>query len=94
MAIDAFVRRVFVDDDFYICDFSRLGVALGARHVCVAAGQRQMGTGVVIKSRGNPALGVVAIRAVSLVILCHELTIVFVLVTGFALCRSAFESGL
>ena len=64
-----------------------------AGHVGVAASQREVRFGVVIKAGRNPAMRVVAIGAVGLVVLGKELPVVGVFVTGFAQSGSAFKAG-
>jgi len=46
---------------------------------------------IVIKRRGRPTLGVVAIRAMSLAVLRQELAVVFVVMARLALRRSTLE---
>lgn len=67
-------------------------MALDTRHVGMAAGQSEVGAGIVIECGGNPALGIVAIDAMGLSVLGLELRIVSLDVAGFTLLRSAFET--
>ena len=67
-------------------------MALSAGYVGVFTGQNEVGAGVVIEGGRNPALGIVAIDAMGLSVLCWELRIMGIDVAGFALLRSAFET--
>jgi len=92
MAIGAFIRRVLVNDDCLFADLLGLLMTFVAGDVHVPSRQGKMGLGVVIERRRNPALRIVALAAVRLSILGHELLVVSVVVAGFALLRRALES--
>ena len=95
MAIDAFVRRVLIDDDFFVRHQFGLIVTLGARHIGMSACQWEMSFGVVIECRGNPARGVVAVAAVRSVILSdYKLSVVCIFVAGFASLRRSLKTQL
>ena len=49
---------------------------------------------VVVKGGGGPALHVMTIGTLSLIVLCHELTVVGVLMAGLAGLGSALEARL
>lgn len=60
----------------------------------MAAGQWELGASGVVEGRGHPAHRVVAIDAMGAAIFRRELTIVCILVAGFAEFGCAFEAGL
>jgi len=92
VAIDAFVRRVFVHHDLFVSHHPRLHMALGTRNIGVPTGQGKMRLGVMVKGRRRPALRIVAIGTVSLIVLGQELAVVGIFVAGFALRRGALEA--
>ena len=49
VTIHTFVRGVFVDNHEFVTHRLGFDMALGTRNVGMAAGQRQMGAGVVVK---------------------------------------------
>lgn len=93
VAICAFVRRVFVDDNHFLSDHFGLRMAFGTRHVGVAAGQWQVGARIVVEGGRRPMLRIVAVGTMSLGILGHKLGVVRVEMAGFALLRGALEAG-
>ena len=90
MAIRALRQYLFVHDHGLISDHARLCVAFIARYVRVSSLQRKMSPRIMIESRRNPALRVVAIRARGLPGL-RELARVRVFVTILTNLRRAFE---
>lgn len=69
-------------------------MALVAGNVGVPAGQWQVGPGVVVERGGNPTRGVVAIVTMCSVVLGDELSIVSILVAGFAILWSSLKARL
>src|SRR5579863_3733981 len=93
VAIGAFREGIFVDDHLPLADGSGLRVAFGAKDVGVAAGEREMGPGVVVECGWRPVLRIVAIGTMGFVVLdCGELTVVNVVVAGFALLGRACKA--
>ena len=92
MAVDAFIRGVFVDHNLFVCNHAGLDMALGTWDIGMATGQGKVSPGVMVKGRGRPPLSVVAIGAVSLIVLRRELLIVGVGVAGFTLSGRAPEA--
>ena len=78
MAIDALQRRVFVDHHLFAFDHLRRFVAFVAGYVGVSAGQRQTRF-IVVESRRLPSRCVMAVHAMSGVVLRVELPVVDVL---------------
>lgn len=68
MAIGTLRRGVLVDHDLLVRDHLRLLMALIAGHIGMAAGEREVGLGVVVESRRLPFGGRVAIRTVGSVV--------------------------
>ena len=66
MAVRAFRGRLRINDHRSPIDQAGLRVALAAGHVCMFPSQGEAGPGIVVESRGNPALGIVAVGAGSL----------------------------
>jgi len=92
VAVHAFIRRISVDHDGLVADHLGLNVALGARNVGMSSRQRQMRFRIVIERRRNPALRRVAVPAMGLGVLGHELPIVGVIVARLALLWNALET--
>ena len=90
MTIRTLRQHLLIDDHGLISDHARLCVAFIARYVRVAPLQREMSPRIMIESRRNPALRVVAIRARGLPGL-RELARVRVFVTILTNLRRAFE---
>ena len=67
-------------------------MAFSAGNIGMSTGQGKVRLGIVVKGRGHPALGIVAIAAMGLAVLGNELRIVGVVVTSLTLLRSAFEA--
>jgi hypothetical protein len=61
MAVRAFRRRLRIDDHWSPIDQAGLRVTLVAGHVCMFPSQGEARPRIVIESRGNPALGIVAV---------------------------------
>lgn len=83
MAIRTLVRRVLVDHDGLFVHEARLDVALGARNVGVAAGERQSCFRVMIEGGRHPALRIMAICAMRLAVFRLELSVMRIVVTRF-----------
>jgi hypothetical protein len=61
VAVRAFRGRLRIDDHWSPFDQAGLRVTLVAGHVCMFPSQGEARPGIVIESRGNPALGIVAV---------------------------------
>ena len=92
VAVYAFVGGGLVNDDGFVADEFGLHVTLVTSHVGMSAGEGEVGAGVVVEGGRHPALGIVAIGAVSLAILGDKLGIVSVLVASLTLLWRALES--
>jgi hypothetical protein len=61
VAVRAFRGRLRIDDHRSPFDRAGLRMALVAGHACMLPSQGEARPGIVIESRGNPALGIVAV---------------------------------
>jgi hypothetical protein len=63
VAIGALDRRWFIEKDRFALDNSRFPMTFVTRNFRMSAREREMRAGVVIKSRRNPTLDIVTLRA-------------------------------
>lgn len=92
VAVHAFGGRIFVNDNLFFTHEPGLNVALVAGNVGMPTGQGEMCASVVVEGGRHPALDIVAIAAMGLAVLGEELTVVGIVVAGFALLRSSLET--
>lgn len=90
MAVRALRGGLLVNNDGLVRNQARLHVTLVASNVRVPAREREVRAFIVIKSRGNPPLGIVAVRARRLASF-HKLARVHVFMTSLARLGGAFE---
>jgi len=91
MAVYTLSRTILVNDNLLFRDLLGLRMALCASHVGMATGQRQVGF-VMVKRRGGPPLGRMAVLAAGRAVLGDKLPVVRVPMAGFARHGCALES--
>lgn len=92
MAIGALSWRVLVHHDLLVGHHPGRFVALVAGHIGMPTGKRKVSLGVVVKSRGLPARGRMAVGTVRGIVFGQKLSVVYVLVAVFAFLRGALEA--
>ena len=92
VAINALRGSILINHDGFIGDQFGLSVTLVTGHIGMAPGKCEVSPGIVVEGGRHPALGIVAISAVSSSVLGQKLRIVGIVVASLALLRGALES--